>query len=179
MPTLIFNEVTVSFGKFDVTCDERRPVTLAALPDLFPEAAASLRHQCDPAEIVHEICDIVREGCELEGSHEHLFLMLYFGRVIEKLNNGLRPRDILLPLPKTQFALGVERKFVTVDFAFWTGERFIVIFIHESTFDLSRQKERLLHIWGFDVFSLRADEFETVGLMGDTGIKILEALRLG
>jgi hypothetical protein len=178
MPTLIFNQVTLSFGRFEIACGERRPVTLGELPDIFPDASALLRQHSDPVEIVHEICDIVREGCELEGSHEHLFLMLYFGRVIEKLKDGLLPRDVLLPLPKTQFALGEERKFVTVDFAFWTGERFIAVFIHESTFELSGDKERLLRMWGFDVFCLVADEFEMQGLSGEAGLRILDAVHL-
>jgi len=179
MPTLIHNQVSVSVGGSEIACEDALALTLRDAPKTFPAVSPFFWLYSDPIERTHEICDTLRETCQLEGSHEHLFLLLYFNRVIEKLKSKAFLKDVLLPLPKARFSLPEVRKSVPVDFAFWTGERFVAVFIHESPFDLhGRSVEALLKIWGFEVFCLVADEFETRGLMGDTGRRILETLQL-
>jgi hypothetical protein len=179
MPTLILSQVTLSFGRLEIVCEENRAVTLEDASRIFPVAGALLIENPDPIETADEICDILREGCELRGSHEHLFLLLYFSRAIKRLKSGAPLSSALLPLPKTRFSMAGVQNPLTVDFAFWTGDRFVVVFIRESPFDQhGRTEEALLKIWGFDVFCLRADEVEMCGLGGDTGLKILDALHL-
>jgi hypothetical protein len=179
MPTLIHSQVTVSFGRLEIVCEENHALTLGNAPQIFPAAGALLIDNPDPIETAEEICDILREGCELRGSHEHLFLLLYFNRAIERLKSGAPLGSALLPLPKTRFSMAGVQNPPTVDFAFWTGERFVVVFIHESPFDQhGRTEGTLLKIWGFEVFCLRADELELCGLTGETGLKILDAVQL-
>jgi len=179
MPTLINQQVTLSFGRLEIACRSGTPLTLEDAPEIFPATAASFEHVPDPIQMAHEICDTLREGCGLQGSHEHLFLLLYFNLVIEGLKSGAPLHSALLPLPKTRFTMTSQHKSITVDFGFWTGQRFIAVFIHESSIDQHRRaEEALLKVWGFDVFCLKADEFETRGLMGETGMKILEAVHL-
>jgi hypothetical protein len=178
MPTLIHNQVTVSVGPLEIACHELTALTLEDAPEIF-RAVVHFFPNPDPVETAHEICDILRDGCNLERSHEHLFVLLYFNRVIEKLKLGSSLHSCLLPLPKARFSLAGCHSSVTVDFAFWTGKRFVVVFIHESPFDRhGREEGGLLKAWGFEVFGLMADEFETRGLMGETGLNILGALRL-
>ena len=179
MPITVHNQVNVSFGDLEIVCENHKPLTLRDALDVFPTSATLIdQYFIDTAEIVHEICDILREGCHLQGSHEHLFLLLYFNRVSEKLRSGMSLSSIYLPLPKARFSIGEQRS-ISVDFVFWTGERFIAVFIHESSYDRhGRAEEGLLKVWGFDVYCLMADEFETRGLMGVTGLKILDELRL-
>jgi hypothetical protein len=176
---LIHNQVSVSVGGSEIACEDDIALTLRDAPKTFPAVSPVFWLSSDSIERSHGICDTLRERCQLDGSHEHLFLLLYFNRVIEKLKSKAFLKDVLLPLPKAQFSLADEHTSVTVDFAFWTGDRFVAVFIHESAFDLhGRSSESLLKIWGFDVFCLVADEFETRGLMGDTGRQILEAVNL-
>jgi hypothetical protein len=179
MPTLIQNQVTLSFGRLEISCAGQSALTLENLLDVFPTKALPFSYHPDPAEAAYEVCDILRERCSLRGSHEHLFLLLYFNRVIERMKSGAVVSNALLPLPKARFSMAGRQNSVMVDFAFWTGERFVAVFIHESPFDRhGRLEESLLKVWGFDVYCLMAEEFETRGLMGDTGRKILAALDL-
>ena len=179
MPTLILSQVTLLFGRLEIMCDENSALTLENAAHIFPAAGALLTENPDPIETANEICDILREGCELRGSHEHLFLLLYFNRAIKRLESGAGLNSALLPLPKTRFSMAGVQNPVTVDFGFWTGDRFVVVFIRESPFDQhGRTEEALLKIWGFDVFSLSADEVERCGLDGATGLKILDAVHL-
>jgi hypothetical protein len=179
MPTLILSQVTLSFGRMEIVCEENHALTLENAAQIFPAAGALLMENPDPIETAHEICDILREGSELRGSHEHLFLLLYFNLAIKRLESGAQLNSALLPLPKTRFSMVGVKNPLTVDFAFWTGDRFVVVFIRESPFDQhGRMEEGLLRIWGFDVFTLRADEVEMCGLGGATGLKILDAVHL-
>ncbi len=154
-------------------------LTLEDTPEVFPDALDRFLRGHDPVETADNICEMLRDECELERSHEHLFLLLYFSRVTEAIKAGGSLRSALLPLPKARFSLAGDQHSVTVDFAFWTGQRYVAVFIHESRFDQPLPEDAgLLKIWGFDVFCLKADEFETRGLTGNTGQKILEALHL-
>src|SRR5262249_41071606 len=158
-------------------CEEGSGLTLQDAPELFPDAASLFRFECDLVERAHEICDTLRD-CEHQGSGQHLFLLLYFGRMIESLKAGASLGDIFLPLPKARFAIAGEHDSITVDFGFWTGERFVVVLFQEDPADPhERARAGLLRIWGFDVFRLVADEFETQGLSGNTGRQILESLK--
>jgi hypothetical protein len=100
--------------------------------------------------------------------------------VVEALKAGASPKKVLLPMPKARFCTMSAGQAIPVDFVFWTGERFVAIFLHESSFDQDQRKDEMisLRIWGVEVFSLMADEFETYGLMSETGMKIREAIRL-
>jgi hypothetical protein len=177
MPITVHNRVIVSFGEHEVTCEKDHPLTLLDALDIFPSIACVLDYDCSTPDFADEICDVLREASDLEGSHEHLFLLLYFNRLIEKLKTGLSLSNALLPLPQARVSIG-QQKPISADFIFWTGERFVAIFIHESPYDRKTQDETSLRTWGFEVFSLMAPEFEMRGLMGDTGIKILRALGL-
>ena len=179
MPTLILSQVTLSFGRLEFSCEQNRALTLEDASQIFPAAGALLSENPDSIEAADEICNILREGCELRGSHEHLFLLLYFSHAIKRLTFGAPLTSALLPFPKARFSMAGVQNPLTVDFAFWTGERFVVVFIRESPFDEhGRTEEALLKIWGFDVFSLSAQEVEMWGLSGDTGVKILDAVHL-
>jgi hypothetical protein len=179
MPTLIHNQVILSFGRLEVSCAGQPAITLENTPDVFPTKALPFSYHPDPVEAAYEICDLLREKCALHGSHEHLFLLLYFNRVVERMKSEAVLSPALLPLPKARFSVAGRQNSIMVDFAFWTGERFVAIFIHESPFDQhGRFEEALLKVWGFDVYCLTAEEFETRGLMGDTGRNILDALGL-
>src|SRR2546426_11326756 len=78
MPSLIHSQVSVEFRRLEIVCEEGSPVTFEDAPQLFPVTADLFRRNSDPIEMAHELCDILRDGCELQGSHEHLFLLLYF-----------------------------------------------------------------------------------------------------
>jgi hypothetical protein len=178
MPTLIRHQISVSFGHLEIACAEGIALTLNDAPELFPATATLCRSELDSVETAFEICDTLRD-CELESSHEHLFLLLYFNWLTEKLKAGASLRDVFLPLPKTRFTVAGETESVTVDFAFWTGERFVAVFIHHNPFDPAvRAKIGLLKIWGFDVYAFVSDEFEVRGLMGSAGLKLLSTLGL-
>src|SRR5262245_32599152 len=99
MPTLIHSQVTLSFGRLEIICEGNHALTLEDAPQVFPAASALLIDNPDPIETAEEICDILREGSELQGSHEHLFLLLYFNRAIERLKAGAPLGSALLPLP--------------------------------------------------------------------------------
>jgi hypothetical protein len=179
VPTLIHSHVVVPSGQFEIAQDHRA-LTLEDAPEIFPDSANSCGGNPNPIETAYQISDMLRAQCKLQGSHEHLFLLLYFDRVIEKLSSGATLRCILLPLPKARFSLtGDDQTSVTTDFAFWTGRRFATVFIRESRFqqDLSAE-ERLLKMWGLEVFRLMADQLETRGLSSETGERLLDALWL-
>jgi len=179
MPSVIHNHVVVPFGRLQMPVENRDSLTLEHVSEVFPAAENLDLHHLDPIEKADQICEILRDGCDLQRSHEHLFLLLYFGRVIDKLKEGATLNCALLPLPKARFSLAGEQPGVTVDFAFWNGQKFVAVFIHESRYNQPLPADAgLLKIWGFDVYCLMADEFETRGLMGNTGLKILEALQL-
>jgi hypothetical protein len=179
MPTSMHTDVIVPFGRVEFARERRRALTLEDLPQVVPGAADALKGMSDPVESSHQMCDILRRLCQLQGSHEHLFLLLYFDRVIHKLKSGATLRDILLPLPKTRFAFASDTNVVQADFAFWTGRNFVVVYVQEARIYQDRSvEERRLKLFGFDVFRLMADEFETRGLFGQTGLNILEAVGL-
>ena len=178
MPILIQSRIDLPFGQLDITQEEHSALTLEDAPKVFP-AAKSLGRNSDPVEAAYQLCETLRSRCPLQGSHEHLFMLLYFDRVIEKLKFGSMRRSSLLPLPKARFSLASDQNAITADFAFWTGHRFVTVFIRESGLDRSWSvEERLLKLWGFEVFRLMADQLETQGLNGETGSKILDALWL-
>jgi hypothetical protein len=176
MPSLIHSQVVVPFGQGDIATEEHGPLTLEDAPQVFP-GFDTLGPNSNLIEAAYQISEMLRGRCELQGSHEHLFLLLYFDRVIESLNAGSTLRDALLPLPKARFSLVGESSAITTDFAFWTGRRFVTVFIQESCFgqDLSVE-ERLLKLWGLEVFRLMADQLETHGLKGEIGAKLFDAL---
>lgn len=179
MPAALNTQVSFPFGHLDVACEERAAITLNDAAVIFPAAADSFRRSANPIETAYEICDTLREGCELQGSHEHLFLLLYFNHIVERIKSGLSFREALLPLPKARISVTGKSKPVTVDFAFWTGQRLVAVFIDEGGFRRhSHVEEGCLKVFGFEVFCLMADEFEIRGLTGATGQKILEALSL-
>ena len=179
MPTVIHNPIVLPFGPVDIAPEEQSALTLADAPQVLPGVVDSSGWRQGPVEATHGLCEILRSRSELRGSHEHLFLLLYFDQVIEQLHSGATLRSALLPLPNATFSVTGEA-FVTADFAFWTGRRFVAVFIRESRFDRHWfREERLLKTWGFEVFQLMAEQLETRGLSGDIGEKILEALRFG
>jgi len=175
MPTLIQSQVVLPFGRLDTACEDRRPLTLADAPRIFP---AAIRPEGDPFEFADATCEMLRTECELQGSHEHLFLLLYFNRVIDKMKQGGIWTKALLPLPNARFSMGNDQSSVKVDFAFWTGRKLIAVFIDENRLRQRTDEVRLLKAWGFDVYVMMADEFETRGLMGDVGLKVLDAVGL-
>jgi len=177
VPTVIHNPVILPFGPVDIAQEAHSALTLEDASQVLPGVATSMGWRQCPVEAAHRLCEILRSRCELRGSHEHLFLLLYFDHVIEQLQAGATLHDALLPLPNAQFSF-IGDAFVTADFAFWTGRRFVTVFIRESRFDRHWLKEeRLLKTWGFEVFQLMAEQLETRGLSGEIGGKILEALR--
>jgi len=179
VPTLIHSQVLISSGQLEIAPEERRALTLEDAPEVFRAGPDPAGSNPNPIEAAFHICEILRGQCKLHRSHEHLFLLLYFDRVIEKLALGCTLRGTLLPLPKTRFSMaGDAQTAVTADFAFWTGRRFITVFIRESRFDEDCPEERLLKLWGFEVYRLMADQLETRGLATDAGAKILDALWL-
>jgi hypothetical protein len=179
VPTLINSHVIIPSGQFEIPPDHRA-LTLEDAPEIFPDSANFCWGNPNPIETAYQISDMLRSQCKLQGSHEHLFLLLYFDRVIEKLSSGATFRCILLPLPKARFSpAGDDQTSVTADFAFWTGRRFATLFIRESRFDQDLSPdERLLKIWGLEVFRLMADQLETRGLSNEAGTRVLDALWL-
>src|SRR5262245_13303298 len=180
VPTLIHSHVVIPSGQFEIAPDHRA-LTLEDVPEIFPSSANSCGGKPNPIETAYQISDMLRRECLLQGSHQHLFLLLYFDRVIEKLSSGWTLRCILLPLPKARFSLaGGDQTSSTTDFAFWTGRRFTTVFIRESRFDQDiSAEERLLKMWGLDVFQLMADQLETRGLSNEAGERLLDTLWLG
>jgi len=179
VPTLINSHVIIPSGQFEIP-PGHKAITLEDAPEIFPGTANFCEGNPNPIEMAYQISDMLRSKSKLQGSHEHLFLLLYFDRVIEKLSSGATLRCILLPLPKARFSpVGYNRASVTADFAFWTGHRFATIFIRESRFDQDLSPdERLLKMWGLDVFRLMADQLETRGLSNEAGTRVLDALWL-
>src|SRR5689334_1280719 len=129
MPITVHNRVTVSFGEHEVVCEKEQPLTLIDGLDIFPSIAFVLDYECSTSDFADEICDVLREASDLESSHQHLFLLLYFNRVIDELGTGFPISNALLPLPQARISIGQQRP-VSADFIFWTGDRFIAIFIH-------------------------------------------------
>jgi hypothetical protein len=179
VPTLINSHVIIPSGQFEIPPDHRA-ITLEDAAEIFPDTANFCGSDPNPIETAYQISDMLRSKCKLQGSHEHLFLLLYFDRVIEKLSSGATLRCILLPLPKARFSpASDDRTSVTADFAFWTGRRFATVFIRESRFDQDLSPdERLLKTWGLEVFRLMADQLETRGLSNEAGTRVLDALWL-
>lgn len=176
MPAVIHNPVVMPFGPVDFARERRSALTLADAVQVLPGVPASTRRQ-SPVETAYELCEILRTQCELRGSHDHLFLLLYFDHVIRQLYSGAGLHNVLVPLPNAQFPTAEGS--ITADFAFWTGQRFVIVFIRESSFDPDWSKqERLLKSWGFEVFQLMAEQIETRGLSDENGAKVLEALRI-
>ena len=179
VPTLIHSHVIIPSGPLEIAPDQRA-LTLEDAPEVFPDSANGCLVNPNPIETAYQISDILRTQGRLRGSHEHLFLLLYFDKVIEKLSSGATLRGILLPLPKARFSVAVDdQNSVAADFAFWTGRRFATVFIRESRFqqDLSAE-ERRLKAWGLEVFRLMADQLETRGLSNEAGARLLDALWL-
>src|SRR6185503_11315320 len=98
MPTTAHHQVMVCLEHLEIPCEQRAPLTLIDALDIFPSIALLLDYDCDPTEFAHEVCDVLREACALTRSHEHLFMLLYFSRAIEKIRLGLPPTEVLLPL---------------------------------------------------------------------------------
>ena len=142
--------------------EENSAVTLDNVPAVFPAPAHACPTTRDPVNAVYSICETLRTRCELEGIHELLFLTLYFDRVA--VMAGTEPqRKALLPLPKAHFCF--PQKTVRVDFAFWTGRRFVAVFIDVARLQSGgAADEKLLRSYGFEVLRLRADQIETRGL---------------
>src|SRR5262245_49613493 len=132
MPAVIHNPVVMPFGPLEIARERRSALTLADAQQVLPGVVPFGRRQ-SPVETAYELCEILRTRCELCGSHEHLFLLLYFDQVIRQLYSGAGLSSVLMPLPKAQFPAG--EGFITADFAFWTGQRFVTVFIRESRLD--------------------------------------------
>jgi hypothetical protein len=179
VPALIHSQVVIPTGPLEIAPEHHRALTVEDADEVFREAADPAGYNPNPIEMALHVSEMLRNQCKLQRSHEHLFLVLYFDRVLEKLNSGCTLRGVLLPLPRVRFSMpGDEQNAVIADFAFWTGRRFTTAFVRESRFDQDSSEERLLKLWGFDVFRLMADQLETRGLMTDAGAKLLEALWL-
>jgi hypothetical protein len=132
----------------------------------------SLDNLSDPADetldYLHSLCDLLRGNCELHSSYQHLFLTLYFDQVWEEHCASGKPLGrCLMPLPQTHFYLTdfsdllegkCQQKCVRVDFAFWTGQRFLAIQITEPTDDDRIRDERLLRFWGIDFIRMPEEE---------------------
>src|SRR5262249_15730969 len=134
---------------------------------IFPiENAPFLDH--DSLDYLHCMCDSLRSNCELQSSYEHLFLSLYFDQVWEA--HQTRGRSIagcLMPLPQTHLYLTdfseriegkCQQKCVNVDFAFWTGQRFLAVQIGEPPGEDRSRDERLLRFWGIECLRMAEDE---------------------
>jgi len=177
--TLIHSQVRIPSGHLEIAPEEHKALTLEDAPQVFREATDPSGFNPNPIDMAYHVCEMLRSQCKLHRSHEHLFLLLYFDRVIEKLTAGSTLRGALLPLPKARFSMaGDVQSAVTADFAFWTGRRFVTVFIRESRFDQDSSEERLLKMWGIDVHRLMADQIETRGLSTEAGAKLLEVLWL-
>jgi hypothetical protein len=179
VPTLIHSQVRIPSGHLEIAPEEHKALTLDDARDVFREASDPSGYKPNPIDRAFHVCEVLRSQCKLQRSHEHLFLLLYFDRVIEKLTTGSTLRGALLPLPKARFSIaGDAQNAVTADFAFWTGRRFVTVFIRESRFDHECSEERLLKLWGFEVYRFMADQIETRGLLTEAGAKLLNALWL-
>jgi hypothetical protein len=177
---IIHSQVVIPTGPLDIAPEDHRALTLDDAAAVFHEVPDPSGSNPNPIETAFHVSELLRGQCKLHRSHEHLFLLLYFDRVIQKLNSGCPLRGTLLPLPKARFSMSRdEQTAVTTDFAFWTGRRFASVFIRESRFDQDCSEERFLKLWGFEVFRLMADQLETRGLATDAGAKVLDALWLG
>jgi hypothetical protein len=176
VPISIHSQVLLSYGRLDIAY-QPDPLTLKDAWVIFPSADDfTTTTGRDAALIADDICELLRHRCGLKRSHEHLFLSLYF-QFVEGFKSPAALSSALLPLPKARLFSVEDLKPITVDFAFWTGTRFVCIFIGENRQDaaLSRD-ERLLKLWGFDVFRLQAEELETRGLASRSGARLLRVL---
>src|SRR5262245_30698607 len=136
VPTLIHSHVLIPSGQLETAPAERRALTLEDAPEVLQTVLDPAGYDPNPIETAFHVCEILRGQFKLQRSHEHLFLLLYFDRVIAKLASGCTLRGTLLPLPKARFSMsGDDQTAVTSDFAFWTGRRFVTVFIRESRFD--------------------------------------------
>lgn len=170
--------VVLPIGGLDIGLDQRLALTLADVRIIFPAVAHYLPTQGHPVQRAYDICDMLRNYCEVRGSHEHLFLLLYFDHVVKNLRSDVTLSTALLPLPNARFFLTDDPKGMTVDFLFWTGRRFVGVFISAGGFEkIGSAEDRLLNLWGSNVFRLMANELETQGLAGQTGLKIVHALQ--
>lgn len=167
-------------------------VTLDQFSTAFP-AWRELLLNTDPLNSPDIICEILRTDCELQSSSEHLFLTLYFDQLNEILRfqaRGTNDRSIvsalmrrsLMPLPQTHLYLtdfsalasgDCRQRCVKVDFAFWTGQRFVAVLADEPGHCEDReQEERLLRFWGLEIFHFRIEDNAHAGDL----IKILPRL---
>jgi hypothetical protein len=138
----------------------------------------------DVPDFLNTLCDMLRNSCELQGSHEHLFLMLYFEQLAHIYGFGASAAadksslstilsNALMPLPKAHFHLSDfsssvsrdhQRQCITIDFAFWTGRRFLAVFVGDSGVENHSLDEKLLRFWGVDTFRVSPRQLETIGL---------------
>ena len=131
-------------------------ITLEHFPSIF--SAPDLLRENDLTESLFDICETLR--AQVQRSHEHLFLMLYFDQIAEMLK--IQRRSALLPLPKTHLteprgdnAGEPGQKCIRADFAFWTGNRLAAVMIDETQPQHDcLSEDRLLRRWGVTVFRL-------------------------
>lgn len=147
-------------------------VTLEQFGIISPSTSHSLLAD-DPLQYLHSLCDLLRTDCELQTCYEHLFLTLYFDLLWEAHGAfDARLARSLVPLPQTHLYLTdfsnliagkCEQKCVKVDFAFWTGQRFLAVQIDPSRDDRT-QDGRLLRLWGIELIRLAGDEIGPAAL---------------
>lgn len=150
----------------------------------FPEELPIIK---DGSEAIKFIGEYMKEKCQLDTESEKRFLDMYFylcvdlmyGRIVGARDSGSELEfnyifDALLPLPQAHFYLdnpldieffspsaAVPKKMFKVDFAFWTGERFVAVEIDGSSHIGSEahiHKDRILRRAGIDVVHILNSE---------------------
>jgi len=144
-------------------------VTLKQFAEVFPAAGKALLIE-DPLEYLHSMSDLLRTHCELQTSYEHLFLTLYFDELWEaRKGDSDAVAGSLMPLPQTHLYLTdfshlisgqCEQKCVKVDFAFWTGRRFVAVRLDSRGERDERiiNDERLLRFWGIELVRIAEED---------------------
>jgi hypothetical protein len=204
MPIRIPDHLIIPFGKLDCSCHQIRlvaasayelkiesaapcvyvdrgsyiPISLAHLFQMFSITPRSMWINENPLDSLDAICDLLRNNCELTGSHQHLFLSLYFDLIAEafKSNASGKPRwdsfheqlgQFLLPLPEAHLYWAEGSRCIRANFLFWTGHCFAAVLISENS---SREDcivdEQALSVAGLQVVPISAREMESNGLRG-------------
>jgi hypothetical protein len=157
-------------------------VTLKQFAEAFPSAGQELLEQ-DPEEYLQSMSDLLRTHCELQTSYEHLFVTLYFDALWEAhKGDGAALAGSLMPLPQTHMYLTdfsnlisgqCEQKCLKVDFAFWTGQRFVAVRLDGRGERDDRNDERLLRFWGIELVRISEDDVSAAAVRRFVGPELL------
>lgn len=164
----------------------REPLRLAQFNEFFPTKHPYVDKYSEALKYIH---DSLIENCEVQTDHEREFLRLYFDWIfrVVKYKTHFRTRNDeelaqlmgawvfwpLMPLPQahlyardpfeSSLSSFVPDRMFKVDFAFWTGERFIAVEIDGSSHIGSEDhitKDRMLARVGVHVVHILNSEID-------------------